>query len=30
MNPVAEMASSNLNKLLAQLDGIKSNFIKII
>jgi hypothetical protein len=30
MNPVAEMASSNLNKLLAQLDGIKSNFVKII
>jgi hypothetical protein len=30
MNPVADMASVNLNKLLAQLDGIKSNFVKTI
>jgi len=30
MNPVADMTSVNLNKLLTQLDGIKSNFVKTI
>lgn len=30
MNTVADMSSTNLNKLLTQLDGIKSNFVKTI
>lgn len=28
MNPIAEISNSNLNKVLAQIDTIKSNFVK--